>query len=461
MAIEASASPALDDSLPFRVAAAAARAGVPVARDTLRRLAIQAPPPATSERWSDAARNALVSLLGCGPAAVHHLETLDNIGVLAHYLPEWATVRNRPQRDAYHVYTADRHLLETAARADALVRRVHRPDLLLVGALLHDIGKGADRDHTSAGVELVATIAARMGFEPADIDVLTHLVRDHLLLAETATRRDLDDPATIEAVAARVGTVDRLELLAALTEADSLATGPTAWSAWKAELVAELVTRTADRLAGAAPRPPVEPVSDAYRTLMAERRLRLMPDDSALVVVAPDRPGLLAVLAGTLTLHRLDVRSATAAGEDGMAVDVFELDTRRTTYTDWGKVRDEVASALDDHAVLDARVADRVRSARSTRRLPQPGTDVVVDNGVTPRATVIEVRTADGPGVLYRVARVLGDEGLDIASAKVETLGHEVVDTFYVRVAVDGTKLTSPDEIERVRAAVVAGLESE
>src|SRR5581483_4417188 len=136
VAMDASASPALDDSLPFRVAAAAARAGVPVGRDTLRRLALQPPAPSTAARWSEGARQAFVSLLGCGPAAVRHMETLDAIGVLAHYLPEWDAVRNRPQRDAYHVFTVDRHLLEASARATALVRSVHRPDLLLVGALL-------------------------------------------------------------------------------------------------------------------------------------------------------------------------------------------------------------------------------------------------------------------------------------------------------------------------------------
>src|SRR5205807_1523465 len=221
-------SPALDDSLPFRVAAAAARAGVPVARETLRRLALQPPAPSIVAEWSEGARHALISLLGCGPVAVRHMETLDAIGVLRHYLPEWEAVRNRPQRDAYHVFTVDRHLLEAAAQAAPLVRRVHRPDLLLVGALVHDIGKGDGGDHTAAGVRMVGDIGRRMGFDESDVETLRLLVRDHLLLAETATRRDLDDPAPIDAAAARARNAAPLHLPAAPTPAHARATGPPA-----------------------------------------------------------------------------------------------------------------------------------------------------------------------------------------------------------------------------------------
>jgi len=461
MAIDSTASPALDDSLPFRVAAAAARAGVPVAQDTLRRLALQPPAPSTTVRWTDDARHALVSLLGCGPAAVRHMETLDTTGVLSRYMPEWSEIRNRPQRDAYHVYTVDRHLLESAARAAPLMRRVHRPDLLLVGALLHDIGKGGRGDHTVAGVQLVDGIARRMAFDEADVETLRLLVRDHLLLAETATRRDLDDPATIDGVADRVVTVERLELLAALTEADALATGPTAWSAWKAGLVGELVSRVRGRLTDGAAEPPPELPTPDLRRLMARRTLQVVPERGTITVIAPDRPGLLAVVAGTFTLHRIDVRSALAASEGGMAADVFHVDTARDRFPDWDRLEQDLAAALEEPTALRGRLADRMRSARGARRAPVAGTDVVVDNEATPRATIVEVRTDDGPGVLYRVALVLNDAGLDILSARVETLGHEVVDTFYVRAALDGTKLTDPIAIQSLRAAVVAGANPE
>ena len=159
-------------------------------------------------------------------------------------------MRNKPQRNAYHRFTVDRHLLEAAANAAELAPRVDRPDLLVVGALLHDIGKGFPGDHTEVGIGLVATIARRMGFAPGDVETLVAMCRYHLLLPDTATRRDLDDPATIDTVAKAAGDVGTLELLGTLTEADSLATGPSAWGSWKAGLVAELVERARRQLEG-------------------------------------------------------------------------------------------------------------------------------------------------------------------------------------------------------------------
>ena len=127
------------------------------------------------------------------------MESLDQHGLLVRLIPEWAAVRNKPQRNAYHTYTVDRHLLEAAALAAGLTDTVERPDLLLVGTLLHDIGKGYPGDHTTVGMEVVQRIAPRMGFSAADVAVLVELVRHHLLLPDTATRRDLDDPTTIAA----------------------------------------------------------------------------------------------------------------------------------------------------------------------------------------------------------------------------------------------------------------------
>ena len=164
-------------------------------------------------------------------------------------------VRARPQRNPYHRYTVDRHLLETAAHAARLSRFVGRPDLLVTAALLHDLGKGYEGDHTEVGVELSLIIGARMGFAPEDVTTLTALVEHHLLLPDVATRRDIDDPTTIERVATVVGSEPRLRLLAALTEADGLATGSAAWGPWKAELVSQLVERVAHVLGGGFPAP--------------------------------------------------------------------------------------------------------------------------------------------------------------------------------------------------------------
>ena len=197
-------APVSDDaSLPLRLAATAAGLDRAIARGSLHRLADRMPPP--SDPWTDETREALVALLGLGRPAVDQIESLDQHGLLVRLIPEWSAVRNKPQRNAYHTYTVDRHLLEAAALAAELTGRVERPDLLLVGALLHDIGKGFPGDHTAVGMEVVEHITTRMGFAPADVDILVDLVRLHLLLPDAATRRDLDDPTTITRVARAVG----------------------------------------------------------------------------------------------------------------------------------------------------------------------------------------------------------------------------------------------------------------
>jgi [protein-PII] uridylyltransferase len=456
------ADPAGDTSLALRAAEASARLGVPMTRSTLDRLAREAAPP--GEPWPEAALHALVAVLGSGPAAVPAVETLDQQGILVRLLPEWAAVRNKPQRNAYHRYTVDRHLLEAAAQAAALVRQVTRPDLLLVGALLHDIGKGYPGDHTQAGMEVVTSLAPRLGFSAGDTETLVALVRDHLLLADTATRRDLDDPETVRMVADAVGDRPTLELLAALTEADGLATGPAAWGPWKAGLVASLVRRVERRLAGEGPEPPPALPSAEHLRLMAAGRLALEADGSTVTVVGPDRPGLMSAVAGTLALHGLDVRSAIAGSDGaGMAVEVLEVDPAFGRSPDWTRLEQDIDAVLAGRLPIDARLAERARTYARARRPaaggPAPIT-VLIDNEASAVATVVEIRAPNAIGLLYRITRALLACGLDIASARLSTLGHEVVDAFYVRHQ-DGTKVTDRSTLDRLRAIVAAKLEPE
>ena len=176
-------------------------------------------------------------------------------------------MRSRPQRNSFHRFTVDRHLIEAVVQASRLTREVGRPDLLLVGALLHDLGKGYPGDHTKAGVALVDDVAPRLGFRPEDVSVLATLVREHLLLASVATSRDLSDPVTIDTVARAVGDREVLALLAALTKADSLATGEAVWSTWKEELIDDLVRRVDAALRGDALPSTVGEFDDARRAL--------------------------------------------------------------------------------------------------------------------------------------------------------------------------------------------------
>ena len=289
--LDASVDPASDPQSALKVALLAAQKDARPARSTLSRLVERlAPMP---EPWPDDARRRFVDLLACGRDALPVIEALDQVRLWERMIPEWQPVRSRPQRNAYHRYTVDRHLLEATANAAALQYRTDRPDLLLVGTLLHDIGKGYPGDHTEVGIDLVRTIAARMGFDAADQDVLVDMVRYHLLLPDVATRRDLSDDATISHVAQEVGSTLLLDLLYSLTEADSLATGPAAWGTWKAGLVRELVHRTDQVLLGASADVMTESEfpTDEHRELLAAGRTVVRGRDTTLLAVAPDRPG--------------------------------------------------------------------------------------------------------------------------------------------------------------------------
>ena len=446
-----------DPSLSLRLAAVAAEHNLPISRDALNLLGRRAPEPPVP--WTDSLRGTLVRVLATGPAAIPALEALDQRRLLERYLPEWASVRNKPQRNPYHRFTVDRHLLEATANAATNAHRVQRVDLLLLGTLLHDIGKGFPGDHTEVGVELVHRIGPRMGFGPEDVELLAGMVEHHLLLPEVATRRDLADPATTELVASRVGSVTLLELLDALTEADSLATGPAAWGGWKQELVRELVERTRLHLGGQAAdgqRWSLFPSAEML-ALMGAGRLAMRPDGDRLTVVAPDRTGLFSRVAGVLSVHGLDVLGAQAhSDEQGMAVSEFQLLLPAGHQPDWGKVVGDLERALAGRFAIDARLAERAKNYGRRRqvRSAQPAEHYVrVDNSLSSNATVVEVRAPDRIGVLYRITHALAEMLLDIRHARIQTLGADVLDTFYVRGA-DGGKVVDPAHLAEVERAL-------
>jgi [protein-PII] uridylyltransferase len=447
------ADPSRDAGLVLRAAAAAARADLPVAPHTLVRLADCPPLPVP---WPRAALDDLVGVLAAGPAAVHVVEALDQAGLLTRLLPEWEWVRSKPQRNSYHRFTVDRHLVETAAGAAALTRRVARPDLLLLGSLLHDIGKGLPGDHTEVGMRVVAELAPRLGLDEHDTRVLVAMVEHHLLLPDVATRRDLADPATARAVAAAVGSVEVLELLHALTEADSLATGPAAWSSWKAGLIDDLVRRT-ERLLAGAPAPSPAPLAEWQRVLAASGGLAVEAVGDEVTVVAADRPGLFSVAAGVLALHRLDVRSASAFIDGGTAVLVFRVSPRFGALPDWSVVRADVRRAVDGELDLAPQLAAREAAYAPRSSAPvAPATVRMVDDA-SDTATVVEVRAPDGLGVLHRITGALAECGLDVRTAHISTLGADVVDAFYVEVP-GGGKLLDEGVRARVAAEVLAAL---
>ncbi|MFD9354369.1 [protein-PII] uridylyltransferase [Streptomyces sp. NPDC060031] len=467
------ARPDRDPVLPLRFGAAAAQAGLPVSLHAVRRLAAQAKPLPVP--WPAEAREQLLTLLGAGEPTVAVWEALEAEGLITRLLPDWERVRCRPQHNPVHTWTVDRHLIETAVRASALTRRVGRPDLLLMAALLHDIGKGWPGDHSVAGETIARDVAVRLGFDAPDVAVLGTLVRHHLLLVDTATRRDLDDPATVKSVADAVGSPGTLEVLHALTEADALATGPAAWSAWRGSLVADLVARVAAVLRGTVPAvteleiPTTEQerlAVEALRTREPVLALHARQEEDAvgveLVVAVPDQPGVLPAVAGVLALHRLTVRAADLRSLElpDQLGEVLVL--RWRVAAEYGslpqaaRLRTDLVRALDGSLDVPAKLADREAAYPRRRGVVPPPPRVVVVPEVSSLATVLEVRAPDAVGLLHRIGRALEGGGVRVRSAHVSTLGANAVDTVYV-VDADGKPLP-PREAAALASTVQAAL---
>ncbi|CCK27186.1 [Protein-PII] uridylyltransferase [Streptomyces davaonensis JCM 4913] len=454
------ARPERDPVLPLRAAAAAAQDGLPLSLHAVRRLAATTRP--LPSPWPAEAREQLVTLLGSGRPTIEVWEALEAEGLITRLLPDWERVRCRPQRNAVHIWTVDRHLIETAVRASEFTRRVHRPDLLLVAALLHDIGKGWPGDHSVAGEIIARDVAARIGFDREDVAVLSALVRHHLLLVDTATRRDLEDPATVRSVAEAVGTQGTLELLHALTEADALATGPAAWSSWRGSLVADLVKRVSAVLAGDVPEEPeaaaptaeqerlaIESVATGSPVLALRAQTEPPTDDQPtgdpeplgveLLIAVPDQPGVLPAVAGVLAMHRLTVRTAELRAvdlPDGVEGSVLLLNWR--VAAEYGslpqaaRLRADLVRALDGTLDIAGRLAERDAAYPRRRGVLAPPARVTVHPAASRLATVIEVRAQDAPGLLFRIGRALEDARVRVRSAHVSTLGANAVDAFYV-----------------------------
>jgi [protein-PII] uridylyltransferase len=436
--------------------------------------------------WSDEMRCGFFETLA-GTHAASALELLDHVGAWPCLMPEWLHVRGRAQHDPYHRYTVDGHSFVTVAEVgrvleedDTARRGAHDADddglnELRLAALLHDIGKGSGEDHTIAGERLALNICNRMGLGEKAIDEVAALVRLHLLLPDTATRRDLDDGAVISEVADRVASARRLRLLYILAAADGRATGPQAWTDWKAALVSDLYRKTLvaletgriptrtevtmrareiesfePALAGRveavlAALPPaylesvgVPEMADELRLMLnppgpGEVRMRLdagtPPEPSLVTFCIPDRPGTLAKAAGVLALNRIGVLRAQAySTSTGLALERFVV--QPPAETDWNAVMDQTEACLAGRLALDPLLAGKVRDYHRGQSVT---CEVRVLEDVSVHSSILEVRTKDALGVLYAVAAGITDLDLDIHVAKIDTKGDRVVDVFYVQ----------------------------
>jgi [protein-PII] uridylyltransferase len=362
--------------LAMRLLAARARTGRQIARPTLGWLekTFDRPP---LEAWPEPLRAAFMSVLR-GPEAVGACELLDHVGGWTVLLPEWASVRGRVQHDPWHRYTVDGHAFAAAAEVSRLLEQDERAartaeaagdlDALYLAAIFHDIGKGSGEDHSVAGELLTRRALARMGLDADELEEVAVLVRHHLLLVETATRRDLDDPSVVEGVAAALGTPRRLRLLHLLTVADGLATGPAAWNDWKGTLVADLAARVLHVLERGAPAPPGDPEAlaervESARPSLAGRAARLLatlPDSylSNLATTDADEPArrsstLGAHAAGLPEAERMQMRRRYSIDELAEELELL------ADPPGPGGVRYRIDPAGDGHALVTVCAADR------------------------------------------------------------------------------------------------------
>jgi [protein-PII] uridylyltransferase len=478
--------------------------------------------PEAAGRWPEGARESFLGLLSSGPGGRAGFRALEQTGALATALPEWETIRCLPQRSVYHRSAVDVHSFEVVAELaelrhsdDEFTRQVAHEaesdtETLLLAGLLHDIGKGSDEDHCIRGENLARSVTERIGVgEPQAGDVVW-LVRNHLLLTRVATRRDIGDESLAAELAERIGSERRLRMLYLLTIADARATGPAAWSTWKATLISRLYSRVhgvlgrgdptgtedladegkveALRLALAAYPPAVleRHLAEMPRGWAASQSLRGLKDQSRqmlefkredelgmravadadagvceLTTVANDQPGLFSRISGVLALHGLNVVGAEAyTREDGIALSVFRLGA---PGGDGDQSAEGIAGALavdalaeDARKALRGRLSIDARLAQLRREQPAPAAgepDVVVDDEASDFFTVVEVHAPDRIGLLYTITRALVEMDLDIRVAKVSTHADGVVDVFYVR-DVEGQKVTDVEYAAEIARAI-------
>lgn len=474
--------------------------------------------------WDPDTLAAFLRILRCGDAGVTALESLDRLGLLTRLLPEWADVRCRPQRDPYHRFTVDVHLLDALARVGRMLAgdlpeedpvaaeartQIADPDAVLLGALLHDIGKNGEGGHVEVGERVARSALERMGVRGPTRDLALFMVGHHLLLPDTATRRDLTDDELIMDVAATIGTPEQLAALYLLVVADAGATGPAAWTPWRRSLVRELVAKVqrsfergdmgrevAERLTDGIDRLRglllAEPSREVERFVLRMPRSYFLSVDPAqaarhfsliapgvganevrstavsstrpgayeLLVVAVDRPGLLSWIAGSLSLAGLSILTAQAyTTDDAVAVDLFEVEGAfepEIREERWREFRTVLRKVLEGRISLEHRVEEKRRHYPPPRR-PSPVT-VRVDQGASDFFTVIEVGAPDRIGLLYDITRTLADLHLDVHLAKVATYPDRVIDAFYVRDEL-GRKVTDPEQVSEIEAAFGARLD--
>ena len=473
---------------------------------------------------SPAVIKSLKRILSASPHTFNVLNEMFTTGLMTGLIPEMKGIVNRIQYDEYHLYPVDKHSLRTLQmlkgfrdapldEPDAFYAKIYKeignPELLLWAGLFHDVGKGEQdqADHARQGEQIVRRVFSRMGFPQEDIETISFLVREHLFLIHTATRRDINDEKIVVQSARHVGDTERLKMLYLLTVADSKATGPKAWNDWKATLLKELffkihhmlqegvlATRAAADLVekkrkevfqrwASMPESTLQTLFEQMSTryllhTTSEEMVRHVglyqrlgpapfvldvqrgPQENyrTVTVCARDFPGLFSTIAGVFTLNNLDILSAQInTWRNHIALDIFRVKAPPDTLFEanvWDQVDKDLSAASQGELNLSAALDQKVRAHQSLgRKLPRQPDKIIVDNESSDFFTIIEIFTHDFPGLLYRITNSLFQCRLDVWVAKIATKADQVVDVFYVR-DFDGQKVDSPEQVTAVEEVI-------
>lgn len=434
-------------------------------------------------RENPQANDIFLSILTDPKDAVLTLRRMNEAGLLARFVPDFRRIIALMQFDRYHYFTVDEHILrcigllhkmlageceQDAPMASSVAKKITQTRPLFVALFLHDIAKGRGGRHAELGAELALTLCPRFGLSGDETDLVSWLVHEHLLMSDTAFRRNLNDPKTIADFSARIRSRERLDLLFVLTTVDIMGVGPGRWSAWKASLMEELYTKTRALMMGDDPGM-VEQISLPEDLGNGETRIDISTDEAqsytTVIVYTPDRPGLFATLCGALSAEGASIMRAyinTVTGDKGtprIAVDRFIVQNASgLPYRQERRqedLRQSIRAALDGSLNTDARISSFRKAPSRKDTVFDIPPRIALNNEASGSDTVVEIETRDRHGLLYDIACTLRDAGLDIRAAKINTQGLRAIDSFYIQTAKQ-RKLTDQKAQERLAQALEA-----
>jgi len=471
------------------------------------------------------------AILNSPKGVVETLRLMHYLGLLIRFIPEFERVYCKAQHDLYHIYTVDVHSLfaveeiiklwngahrETHPLLTRLAAEVGKRGLLLIAALLHDVGKGEGGNHSEKGAEMMPTIGRRLGLSKEDSERLEFLVRHHLLFAHIAQRRDLHDEKMIVQFARQMGKSENLKMLYLLTYADLKAVGPDVWTDWKAMLMEELYEKTFEVLERGdfkyevksekvknirkkvleilANDYPVGVVKEELKALSTRHLLSNSPDEiaghvrmllslagsplvsqvnhevdggySRFTLCTLDIPGLFSMITGVMAANGMNILGAQInTSTNGKVLDVLQINSPQgfviTDDSRWSKVGDDMRAVIQGTERVGALVEKRHRPTLLTEKVkPRFPTVIEIDNEVSDDYTVIDIYTHDKVGLLYDITSTLTDLGLYIGVSKISTKIDQVADVFYVK-DIFGQKITFEEKLAEIRKRLLAVIDGE